>query len=130
MSRKDAVLAAVDELAGDLVELLQALIRLPTINPPGDGYEAFVHDFASRLDALGYATEVHRVPEEDLATLAPHGDGLPRPNLIATLEQRRRARPSTSTATTTSSRSATTGPRTRSAASSTTAGSTAAAPPT
>ena len=26
-------------------------------NPPGDGYEAFVHDFASRLDGLGYATE-------------------------------------------------------------------------
>jgi succinyl-diaminopimelate desuccinylase len=85
VSRKDAVLAAVDELAGDLVELLQALVRLPTINPPGDGYEAFVHDFASRLDALGYATAVHRVPEEDLDTLAPHGRGLPRPNLIATL---------------------------------------------
>jgi succinyl-diaminopimelate desuccinylase len=86
VSRKDAVLAAVDELAGDLVELLQALVRLPTINPPGDGYEAFVHHFASRLDALGYATAIHRVPEEDLDTLAPHGQGLPRPNLIATLE--------------------------------------------
>jgi succinyl-diaminopimelate desuccinylase len=85
MSRKDAVLAAVDELAGDLVELLQALIRLPTINPPGDGYEAFVHDFASRLDALGYATAIHRVPNQDLDTLAPQGNGLPRPNLLATL---------------------------------------------
>jgi succinyl-diaminopimelate desuccinylase len=86
MSRKEAVLAAVDELAGDLVELLQALVRLPTINPPGDGYEAFVHDFASRLDALGYATEVHRVPEADLDTLAPHAGGRPRPNLLATLD--------------------------------------------
>jgi succinyl-diaminopimelate desuccinylase len=85
VSRKDAVLAAVDELAGDLVELLQAMVRLPTINPPGDGYEAFVHDFASRLDALGYATELHRVPEEDLETLAPQGQGLPRPNVLATL---------------------------------------------
>jgi succinyl-diaminopimelate desuccinylase len=88
VSRKDAVLAAVDELAGDLVELLRALVQLPTINPPGDGYEAFVHDFAARLDALGYATEVHRVPEADLATLAPHAGGLPRPNLLATLENR------------------------------------------
>jgi succinyl-diaminopimelate desuccinylase len=86
MSPEDAVLAAVDELAGDLVELLQALVRLPTINPPGDGYEAFVHDFAFRLDALGYTTEVHRVPEQDLETLAPQGKGLPRPNLLATLE--------------------------------------------
>ena len=49
-------MAAVDELSGELVELLQALIRLPTVNPPGEGYEAFVGDFARRLDALGYAT--------------------------------------------------------------------------
>jgi succinyl-diaminopimelate desuccinylase len=85
VSRKDAVIAAVDELAGDLVELLQALIRLRTVNPPGEGYEAFVGDFARRLDRLGYATEVHRVPEADLDTLAPHGGGMPRPNLLATL---------------------------------------------
>jgi succinyl-diaminopimelate desuccinylase len=85
VSRKEAVVAAVDELAWDLVELLQALIRLPTLNPPGEGYEAFVGDFARRLDRLGYATEVHRVPELDLDTLAPHGNGLPRPNLLATL---------------------------------------------
>ena len=77
---------AVDDLSDDLVELLQALIRLPTVNPPGDGYEAFVAAFKKRLDALGYATEVHRVPDEDLATLAPQGEGRPRPNLLATLE--------------------------------------------
>jgi len=65
----EALLAAVDDLRDDLVELLQALIRLPTVNPPGEGYEAFVAAFARRLDALGYATEVHRVPEADLATL-------------------------------------------------------------
>ena len=87
MSRKDAVKAAVDELSTELVELLQALIRLPTVNPPGEGYEAFAGDFARRLDALGYVTEVHRVPEDDLDTLAPHGNGLPRPNLLATLTQ-------------------------------------------
>ncbi len=86
MTREETVLAAVDELAGELVELLQALVRLPTINPPGEGYEAFVRDFAGRLGALGYATEVHRVPEEDLDTLAPHAGGRPRPNLLATLE--------------------------------------------
>ena len=53
---REAVTAAVDELSGELVELLQALIRLPTVNPPGEGYEAFVGDFARRLDALGYET--------------------------------------------------------------------------
>lgn len=75
------LLAAVDARAGELVELLQALIRLPTVNPPGDGYEDFVAYLQARLDALGYATEVHHAPPE----LAPLGEGRPRPNLLATL---------------------------------------------
>jgi succinyl-diaminopimelate desuccinylase len=87
VSRKQVLLAAVDELRDELVALLQALIRLRTVNPPGEGYEAFVGDLARRLDALGYATEVHRVPEDDLDTLAPHGNGLPRPSLLATLRE-------------------------------------------
>lgn len=80
-----AILAAVDELQDELVALLQRMIRIPTINPPGEAYEAFVEDFQAVLDALGYTTAVHRVPEADLPTLAPLGEGLPRPNLIATL---------------------------------------------
>src|SRR5690349_20794668 len=82
---REAVTAAVDELSGELVELLQALIRLPTVNPPGEGYEAFVAAFAERLD--GYDVQIHRVPEADLPELAPFGQGLPRPSLIATLTQ-------------------------------------------
>ena len=38
------------------------MIRLPTINPPGDGYEAFVADLRGVLDGLGYATAVHHAP--------------------------------------------------------------------
>ena len=72
----------VDELADDLVALLQRLIRIPTVNPPGEGYEEFVADLKRVLDDYGYATEVHYAPTE----LAPLGQGLPRPNLIAKLE--------------------------------------------
>ena len=72
----------VDELADDLVALLQRLIRIPTVNPPGECYEEFVADFKRVLDELGYATEVHYAPTE----LAPLGQGLPRPNLIGKLE--------------------------------------------
>jgi succinyl-diaminopimelate desuccinylase len=72
----------VDDLRDDLVALLQRLIRIPTVNPPGEGYEEFVADFKSVLDELGYATEVHHAPTE----LAPLGQGLPRPNLIGKLE--------------------------------------------
>jgi succinyl-diaminopimelate desuccinylase len=87
MSRKDVILAAVDALRDELVELLQALIRIPTLNPPGEAYEDFVIEFRARLDALGYTTEVHTVPAADLPVLAPFGEGLPRPNLIATLNR-------------------------------------------
>ncbi len=84
--RERAVLAAVDELADDVVELLQALIRIPTVNPPGEAYEDLVADLGGRLERLGYATEVRRVPEERLAELAPLGGGSPRPNLVARLD--------------------------------------------
>jgi succinyl-diaminopimelate desuccinylase len=87
MTRTETILSAVDELKDDLVELLQALIRIPTINPPGERYEDFVTELRGRLDALGYTTEVHRVPDDDLPGLAPFGQGRPRPNLLATLNR-------------------------------------------
>src|SRR3954453_6184753 len=76
---------AVDDLQGELVELLRRLIRIPTVNPPGDGYEDFCAAFGATLDGLGYATEVVRVPEERLEALAPHAGGRPRPSVLATL---------------------------------------------
>src|SRR3954451_16936610 len=76
---------AVDDLQGELVELLRRLIRIPTVNPPGDGYEDFCAAFRQTLDDLGYATEILRLPPERLGELAPHAGGGPRPNLLATL---------------------------------------------
>jgi len=80
--KAEAILAAVAGLEDELVALLQRMIRLPTVNPPGDGYEAFVADLRGVLDGYGYATSVHHAPDE----LAPLGEGLPRPNLLARLE--------------------------------------------
>src|SRR5215213_6604065 len=62
----EAILSAVAALEDELIELLQRMVRLPTINPPGHGY----------------ATSVHLAPPD----LAPLGEGLPRPNLIGRLE--------------------------------------------
>ena len=76
----------VDELADDLVALLQRLIRIPTVNPPGECYEDFVADFKRVLDDLGYATEVHYAPTE----LAPLGAG---PAAAEPDRQARRRRP-------------------------------------
>jgi succinyl-diaminopimelate desuccinylase len=87
--RRAVILDAVDELAPRLVDLLQELIRIPTVNPPGDGYEEFCAAFGEVLDGLGYATEVVRVPADRLDELAPQGGGRPRPSLLATLESGR-----------------------------------------
>jgi succinyl-diaminopimelate desuccinylase len=85
MSQATDIEAAVDELSGELVALLQRLIRIPTVNPPGDGYEDFCAALRETLDGLGYSTEILRVPAERLEELAPHAQGRPRPNLLATL---------------------------------------------
>src|SRR4051794_5268006 len=77
----EAIRAAVEALTDELVALLQRMIRLPTVNPPGHGYEASVADLQSVLDGYGYATAVPLAPTE----LAPLGEGLPRPNLIGRL---------------------------------------------
>ncbi len=62
----------------ELVALLQRLIRLPTVNPPGEAYEAFVADLRGVLDGYGYATEVHHAPHRARAarrrTAAPEPD--------------------------------------------------------
>ncbi len=82
---RESVLGAVGELAPRMVEVLQSFVRIPTVNPPGENYEKFVEHMGSILDDLGYEIEVVRVPEKRLPELAPHGKGLPRPNLIARL---------------------------------------------
>ena len=35
----DALLKRIDDKRDDLVELTQALVRIPTTNPPGDCYQ-------------------------------------------------------------------------------------------
>ena len=87
--RRDVILGAVDELAPRLVGLLQELIRIPTVNPPGEGYEEFCALLRAVFDDLGYETRTVRVPRERLDELAPQGGGRPRPSLLAALDSGR-----------------------------------------
>ena len=59
---------------------------MPTVNPPGEALRG-LRRRRSRAGWTRSATRPRstRVPEADLAELAPLGDGLPRPNLIGTL---------------------------------------------
>jgi succinyl-diaminopimelate desuccinylase len=55
----DRVLAAVDALTDELVTFTSDLIRVPTVNPPGEGYEACARVIGDRLAACGFEIEYH-----------------------------------------------------------------------
>ncbi len=83
----DRVLAAVDSTADEIVDFSAALIRIPTVNPPGECYEDCARLIGTRLTDCGFAVEYHAAegrPE--------HTTAYPRLNVIGT-RHGRAARP-------------------------------------
>jgi succinyl-diaminopimelate desuccinylase len=78
----DQLLARIAAKRNEVTTLTQELIRIPTINPPGDAYEACARFLGERLAKRGFAVEYIR------AEGAP-GDSAayPRTNIIARYEQ-------------------------------------------
>lgn len=68
----------IDRSRDDLVALTQALIQLPTVNPPGDGYLAICELLDARLSARGF--QIERVRAIDALG---DSDRYPRWNIIA-----------------------------------------------
>jgi succinyl-diaminopimelate desuccinylase len=54
---KERVLRAVDELADEVVAFTSELVRVPTVNPPGEGYEECARVIGERLKQGGFAVE-------------------------------------------------------------------------
>lgn len=79
----DALLARIAAKREEVTALTQALVRIPTVNPPGDAYEACARLLGERLAGRGFAVEYIR------AEGAP-GDSAayPRTNVVARLEGR------------------------------------------
>jgi len=80
----DALDAAIAARRDEMAELTAALIRFPTINPPGDGYREICEFLRQRLLARGFSVELLRA----------HGalgdsDRHPRWNLVARREGER-----------------------------------------
>jgi len=74
----DRLLAEIDARRDELIALTQDLIRIPTINPPGEAYLEVCEYIGQRLKARGFFTELIR------AEGAPgDGDKYPRWNVIA-----------------------------------------------
>jgi succinyl-diaminopimelate desuccinylase len=74
----DNLLRIIDERRDELVELTRALIRFPTVNPPGEAYGPCARFIGDRLRARGFAVEYVRA-------LGTPGDcdEYPRINVIA-----------------------------------------------
>ena len=75
----DRVVAEVERARDEVVQYTADLVRIPTVNPPGDAYEACAHfigdDLAARGFGVEYMTADHR-PE--------HSPAYPRTNVIGT----------------------------------------------
>lgn len=76
--------AELDRRRDDLVGLTVALIRFPTVNPPGEGYRELCEFLAARLKRRGFGIELLRA-EGALGD----SDRYPRWNVIARREGRR-----------------------------------------
>ncbi|SEO33608.1 succinyl-diaminopimelate desuccinylase [Salinihabitans flavidus] len=74
-------MARIDAKRDDLISLTQALIRIPTLNPPGDCYREICEFLDTRLKEHGFETELVR------ATGTPgDSDRYPRWNIVARRE--------------------------------------------
>ena len=53
----DRVLHEVERATDELVDFTAGMIRIPTINPPGEHYEDCARYIGDRLASLGFETE-------------------------------------------------------------------------
>jgi succinyl-diaminopimelate desuccinylase len=79
------VRVALAAIQAEMIEFLLGLVRIPTENPPGRAYPECAAFAGAWLERLGYEVQYLAVPDYLLAELAPHGDGLPRVNVLARL---------------------------------------------
>ncbi|MCP3960058.1 MAG: acetylornithine deacetylase/succinyl-diaminopimelate desuccinylase family protein [bacterium] len=77
MTTTDRVLREVESARDELVDFAAELIRIPTVNPPGDLYRECAEAIGRRLGEFGY--DVDFVTAEDSAE---HSDEHPRVNVI------------------------------------------------
>ncbi len=75
------VINRVEDLAGEMIEFLQQLVRIPTVNPPGENYIDCAELIGEKLKEFGY--QIKYVEVEDLPGCSTE---YPRLNLIGRME--------------------------------------------
>lgn len=78
---QDRVAKSVEEIAGEMIAFLQELVRIPTVNPPGENYIAGAELIGAKLKEFGY--KVNYIPAEGLVE---HTAAHPRMNVLGRLE--------------------------------------------
>jgi succinyl-diaminopimelate desuccinylase len=79
----DALFARIEDRTDALIELTEALVRMPTVNPPGEGYEPCARFLGDRLARAGFDVRYIRAEGE-----IGDSDRYPRTNVIARREGR------------------------------------------
>ncbi|MEZ5934388.1 MAG: acetylornithine deacetylase/succinyl-diaminopimelate desuccinylase family protein [Alphaproteobacteria bacterium] len=79
----DKLFARIDDRRDALIALTRDLVRIPTVNPPGEGYEPCANLLGDRLKRSGFAVEYLRARGE-----IGDSDRFPRTNVIARREGR------------------------------------------
>lgn len=74
---RERVLRAVEELAEELVDFAATLVRIPTVNPPGEHYREAAETIGARLASFGFEVD-YPVAEAS----AEHDDRYPRVNVV------------------------------------------------
>ena len=66
-----------------LCKLLQELVKIPTVNPPGENYAEIVDFLDEKCKSLGMKTKVVKVPKRRVEQIVSNAEDFPRLNLIA-----------------------------------------------
>ena len=76
---RDAIVRAVEAAAQEMVDFARELVRIPTVNPPGEGYAECATMLAGKLRSLGFDVEL--LPAEGRPE---HTTAYPRVNVLGT----------------------------------------------
>src|SRR2546430_729907 len=85
LEQKETILRSAEAVLDEAIAFLRGMIRIPTVNPPGEVYPACARYIGEQLHSLGYTVEYINLTPAEIAELAPYGAGLPRTNVIGRL---------------------------------------------
>jgi succinyl-diaminopimelate desuccinylase len=80
MSTHEKILTEIGKIMPEMIEFLQGMVRIPTVNPPGDNYAACAEYIGRRYKSLGYETSLISADDHP-----DHSRKYPRVNVVGRL---------------------------------------------